>query len=83
MDNYFLLLIPIAISISTLILAVWNTRRKAESDYVFILEKRIDDLDKRMKECEKARDELAGRNQDLINENITLLKRIVEEKILK
>lgn len=82
MDSLLVILIPIGVSLGTLMMAVLNTRRKAENDYVIDLEKRIVGLEARMKQCEEERDKLAGRNQDLVQQNTDLLKRIVEEKIL-
>jgi hypothetical protein len=83
MDNLSLLLIPIAISLGTLALAAYNTRKKAESDYVNILERRVEDLELRMVECEKTRDELARRNLDLNQQNVDILKKFVESTLPK
>lgn len=88
-----MVLIPVTVSVVSLALALWNTRSntkdKAETQYVNSLEgelklhkARLEDLEKRMRDCELARDELARKNHDLLSENTTLLRKIVEEGVI-
>lgn len=93
MNNLLIIVIPLIGTLLSIFFAVWNTRQslksKAEEAHVTLLKARIEDLEDRMLECEKARTDLIninlkkdGKIQELNQQNIDLLKRVVEEAVL-
>ena len=81
--NNLIPLIAIIFSVGGFLVSAFSFRQKAETNYVNALESRIDDLTKRMEACEKAREDLAKDNLKLHEENVGLLRKIVEEGVIK
>ena len=81
MEIYIIPAIATIISIGTFLMQINTSRTKATSDYANQLEKRIEDLEKRMLECENARVDLVRKNDMLHEDNLNLLKKIVEKVV--
>lgn len=72
-------LVPIAISAGTLGLSWYMTRHKVSYDHMGYLEKRIEDLETRIRECERVREELKHQLADKDQENIRLIRQLVAD----
>lgn len=75
-------IVPIVISVLTFILTLFMTRKKISDDYIASIERRFKDLDERLQQCEAAKLELVKRSNEQADENIRLLRQLVQKDSL-